>query len=54
MKRRRIIAVLALTSVLGLAACARPGTSPTPVGYVAAEGETPAPPAVPPEPSAPP
>jgi predicted lipoprotein with Yx(FWY)xxD motif len=52
MKRSRItIAVLALTSAFGLAACAPAGTTPTEVRFVAAEGETPAAPAVPPEPS---
>jgi predicted lipoprotein with Yx(FWY)xxD motif len=55
MKRSRIaVTALALTSALGLAACARPGTGPTEVRFVAADGETPAAPAVPPEPSAPP
>ena len=55
MKRSRTtVAILALTSVLGLAACAPPGTAPTRVEYVAAEGETPAAPAVPPEPTTPP
>ena len=57
MKRSRItIAVLALTSALGVAACAPPGSTPTQVGqvqYVNAE-ETPALTDVPPEPSAPP
>lgn len=55
MKRSRIaVAGLALTSALSLAACARPGTEPTRVQYVAAEGETTAAPEVPPEPSTPP
>src|SRR5688572_12720148 len=55
MKRSRsTIVVLALTSALSLAACAQPGTEPTRVGLVAAEGETPAAPVAPPEPSAPP
>jgi predicted lipoprotein with Yx(FWY)xxD motif len=50
MKRSRIAVVaLALTSALSLAACARPGTEPTPVGFVAADGETPAAPTAPPE-----
>jgi len=55
MKRSRItVAALALTSALSLAACAEPGTTPTTVGFVAAEGETPAAPdpEVPPEPDA--
>jgi len=52
MKRSHIVvAGLALTSALSLAACARPGTDPTQVRYVAAEGETPATPEVPPEPT---
>ncbi|GAA3955869.1 COG4315 family predicted lipoprotein [Actinoplanes auranticolor] len=55
MKRSRsTIAILALTSAFGLAACAPAGTTPTEVRFVAAEGETPAAPAVPPEPSTPP
>jgi predicted lipoprotein with Yx(FWY)xxD motif len=55
MKRSRItVAALAMTSALSLAACARPGTEPTPIRFVAAEGGTTAPadPAVPPEPPA--
>ncbi|MFI7539793.1 hypothetical protein [Actinoplanes sp. NPDC049599] len=55
MKRSRItVAALALTSALSLAACAQPGTDPTRVGFAAAEGKTPAAPAVPPEPTTPP
>jgi hypothetical protein len=55
MKRSQfVVAGLALTSALSLAACARPGTNPTQVRYVAAEGETPAAPTVPPEPTTPP
>jgi len=55
MKRSHIVVVgLALTSALSLAACARPGTDPTQVRYVAAEGGTPAAPEVPPEPTTPP
>ena len=55
MKRSHIVvAGLALTSALSLAACARPGSDPTQVRYVAAEGETPATPEVPPEPTTPP
>ena len=55
MKRSRItVAALALTSALSLAACAQPGTDPTRVKFVAAEGETPAAPVAPPEPSTPP
>ncbi len=53
MKRSRIaVAALALTSAFCLTACARPGTGPTEVRFVAAQGETPVAPAVPPEPSA--
>ena len=54
MKRSRItVAALALAGGLSLTACAPPGTTPTTVGYVAAEGETPAvpDPEVPPEPA---
>jgi len=50
MDRRIAITALALTSALSLAACARPGTGPTPVSLAAAEGETPAAPTAPPEP----
>ena len=54
MKRSRIAVIaLALTSAFSLAACARPGTGPTPVNLVAAQ-ESPAAPAVPPEPGNPP
>jgi predicted lipoprotein with Yx(FWY)xxD motif len=53
MKRSRLtIAALALTSTLGLAACARPGTDPTRVEFVAAPAASAAPPTpdTPPEP----
>ena len=52
MKRTRLAVVtVALTSAFGLTACAPPGTGPTGARFVAAQEETPAPPAVPPEPA---